>query len=201
MGYRHYMYIVPRNVVNEVKNLTYDEQVEYANKHDLNADKESSWSILRSIFGDEVFFNFGKYYENAEEIQKLSTPLFSLSSTQECFEEYDPYIVEKEGVLCAIEHYRRLIINWYSDLLLTQEEYDATHESWGRQTKQEERIKKHLENQKEEWENCFGITAIDIDMESPKIVKSWLYEYEIIELVHQLKTMDWERNVLLFYGW
>ena len=34
-----------------------------------------------------------------------------------------------------------------------------------------------------------------------KLVNSWLYEYEIFELVFILKTFDWENYSLLFYGW
>ena len=71
-------------------------------------------------------------------------------------------------------------MEWYSGLLMTQEEYDATSEPWVRhKIKQEDRIKDHLLSQKEEWENCFGHTAINTDMESPNIVNSWLYEYVI----------------------
>jgi lipopolysaccharide export LptBFGC system permease protein LptF len=34
-----------------------------------------------------------------------------------------------------------------------------------------------------------------------RIVNSWLYEYEVFELVFILKTFDWDNYSLIFYGW
>ena len=202
MGYRHYMYIVPRNVVDAIKHLTYAELETYAREHGYTEkDDEGTWVNLHRIVGDEKFFEFGKYYENADNIEALGEPLFANEETQKEFEDYRPYVVGRDAVLCAIEDYRKKIIKWYADLLMTQEQYDESHDPWERRIKQEERIKRHLENQKDEWENSFGIVAINTNMESKKIVRSWLYEYEIFELVHQMKIMDWEKNALVFYGW
>lgn len=206
MGYRHYMYIVKKERIDQVKNLTYDELKRYAVQNGcLNEDDEddfSDYSFLADLAERNIFHEFGKYYENAENIYKLGTPLFSHPDTQKHFEEYQPYVVEQDAVLCAIEDYRQKIVKWYKGLLMPQEEYDASLEWWERNNiPQEQRIKNHLEHQLDEWENKFGFTAIDLDMKSNKIIRSWLYEYEIFELVHQLKTMDWENNTLLFYGW
>lgn len=202
MGYRHHMYIVPRKKVEDIRNLTYAELKEYARVHGgLYGDDEGSWVYLNDIVDGQEFFDFGKYYDNADEIEKLGTPLFLIEDTQEYFEEYSPYVVEKDAVICAIEYYRKKIVNWYSELLMTQEEFDATHEEWERRVKQEERIRKHLESQRREWKNRFGIIAVDLNMENNRITNSRLCEYEIFELVHQFKTMDWENNTLVFYGW
>lgn len=189
MGYRHYMYIVPREKVKDIKSITYKKL------------KDLEWPSLWEVIGDNQFFEFGKYYENAEEIQKLGTPLFENPDVNEFFEEYAPYVVEKDAVLCAIEDMRKRIIKWYDDLLMTQEEFDATHNAWESRLKQPDRIRRHLENQRDEWQNAFGIVAVNTDDESQTIVNSWLYEYEIFELAHQLKMMDWENNVLVFCGW
>lgn len=203
MGYRHYMYIVPRVLVDDIKGLTYDELVQYARKCGAVEDWEDGSCIsLHDLLGRNEFHGFGKYYENAENIYNLGKPLFENKETQEQFEDYEPYVVGIDAVLCAIEDYRKKIVKWYSKLLMTQEECDAANQyhSEHRQT-QDERIRTHLTNQMEEWENEFGYYAINTDMDSNKIVHSWLYEYAIFELVHQMKMMDWEKDTLVFYGW
>lgn len=197
------MYIVPRELVDDIKNLTYDELIEYARARNLlEEDEDAAWVQFHELLGRNIFFEFGKYYENDDNICNLGTPLFLNPDTQKSFKEYNPYVVGKEAVFSAIEHNRKKIVDWYNSLLMTQEEYDESCKPYFcDSTKQEDRIKAHLIRQKEEWQNNFNILAINTDMKSPKIVNSWLYEYEIFELVHQLKIMDWEKNTLVFYGW
>jgi hypothetical protein len=203
MGYRHYMYIVPNTLVNDIKGLTYDELVQYTRKREAVEDWEDEpWVSLQELLGRNEFHEFGKYYENAENIYNLGKPLFENKDTQGHFEDYDPYVVGVDAVLCAIEDYRKKIVKWYSELLLTQEEYDAVNPYFSKHGQtQDERIRTHLKSQMEEWENRFGYCAINTDMDSTKIVRSWLYEYAIFELVHQMKMMDWDNNTIVFYGW
>ena len=203
MGYRHYMYIVPRKMVSDICEMSYAELKEYAKQHGvLKEDCEGSWVYLNDLIGRNTFFEFGKYYENAENIYKLGKPLFIITDTQEYFEEYNPFVVDKDAVLCAIEDYRQKVIKFYKELLQTQEEYDATHDTWERRRgTQEQKIRRHLESQLDEWENPFGLLPYDLSEKSNRVVKSWLYEYETFEIVHQLKMMDWENYTLVFYGW
>ena len=206
MGYRHYMYIVPRKRIEEVKDLTYEELKRYAESNGIfNEDGEDdfcAYSFLSALGEHNEFFCYGKYYENYESIQKLGTPLFSNAETMEHFEEYEPYVVERDAILCAIDYYRERVVKWCKDLIMSQEEYNAKYEPWQRDKRsREERIIAHLESQLSEWENPYGLSAIDTNMKNNRIVQSWLYEYEIFELVHKMKTMDWENNAIIFYGW
>lgn len=205
MGYRHHMYAVERSRVFEITKLSPDELKQYAANngiHNEDDDNEfSPYEFLDCLCGDE-FHDFGKYYENSENIYKKGVPLFMNKETQELFEEHKPYVVERVAVLCAIEDYRQKIVNWYKELLMTQEEYDASHTlTFRHKDSQEARVRKHLENQLKEWENRYGYTAIDTDMNSVHISRSWLYEYAIFELAHKLKMFDWEKYMLVFYGW
>ena len=34
-----------------------------------------------------------------------------------------------------------------------------------------------------------------------QVTSSWEYEHSIFNLVHILKSIDWEQDTLLFYGW
>lgn len=203
MGYRHYMYIVPKELINDIKNFTYDELTEYARKMNAVEDwDDEAWVNIHDLLGRTEFHEFGKYYENANNIYNLGKPLFENKDTQEHFEDYEPYVIGIDAVLCAIEDYRQKIIKWYKELLMPQKEYEEVHPFYGlKKQTQDERIKNHITNQLGEWENRFNFLPINTDMDSNKIVRSWLYEYEIFELVHQMKIMDWEKNTLVFYGW
>ena len=41
----------------------------------------------------------------------------------------------------------------------------------------------------------------NMDLDREGLVNSWLYEYEIFELVLLYRQFNWDENVLLFYGW
>lgn len=202
MGYRHYMYIVPNSLINEIQDLSYEELKAYAKEHGFLRENEDDYISFFDLLGKKEFHCFGKYYEHADEIYKLGEPLFSKPDTQEYFEDYAPYVVGVNAVLSAIEDYKRKIIKVYEDLLLTQEEYDQTHDVFERSRfTQEQRIRHHLESQLNEWKNPFGIDPLCLDLNDPRINCSWLYEYEIFDLVHKYKTMDWQNNTLIFCGW
>lgn len=203
MGYRHHLYIVPRQLVSDIQNLTREELADYAKAHDVRVDEDDQHFSLIDMLGKNEFYNFGKYYENAANMYKIaSCPLFLNPETHRFYADYSPYVIEKEGVLCAIDHYRQKVIDWYKGLLQAQEEYEASHEPWVRsRLPQEQRIRNHLESQLNEWQNDFGCLPYNLREDSSTIVSSWLYEYAAFELVHQLKIMDWENNTLVFMGW
>lgn len=203
MGYRYYMYIVPKTLVNDIQDLSYDQLKQYAASHNaFHNDDEDGYLSFFDLLGRNEFHCFGKYYEHADQIYKLGEPLFSNPDTQKCFEDYAPYVVGANAVLSAIEDYKQKIIKVYEDLLLTQEEYDQTHDIFERSRfTQEHRIRNHLESQLNEWKNPFGFDPLVRDLNDPRINRSWLYEYEVFDLVHKYKTMDWQNNALIFCGW
>ena len=41
----------------------------------------------------------------------------------------------------------------------------------------------------------------DLDLESNNIQGSWLYEYTIFDLIHWYKTIDWEKEIVMFYAY
>ena len=50
-------------------------------------------------------------------------------------------------------------------------------------------------------DNSIDFTLTDIPEESETILNSWLFEYQIFELVRLYKSIDWNKYTILFYGW
>lgn len=48
--------------------------------------------------------------------------------------------------------------------------------------------------------SVFGLADID-ETNKMKVTSSWEYEHSIFNLVHILKTIDWDKDTILFYGW
>lgn len=199
MGYRHYFYKVENELLDNIHHLTKDEFYKWGIEIGLlDPDDDEPYVPLYKI--GEEFFGFGKYYENASEIQQNGKPLFADKELSERYEEYEPFIVGKEAVLNAIEHQKGLIINMYEGMLLRTDS-ERLEEDFDERTK-EKMYEQHLKSMYSEWKNGFNtVMAINLDESKPAITTSWKYEYSIFELVRLYKSTDWDKYSLLFMGW
>lgn len=195
MGYRHYFYKCKKADIARIREKSLAELAEYA--------KEKGAELyLRddSFLPQEEVFEFGKlYYEDTDEqIYGTGVPLFSHKEVMEEFSDYVPYEVGEQGLLKAIEIYRQKIKDYYEDLLKD----GATQilpfgiELPRPDITSADKIKKHIK------EKLFWIEyKVNLDETKKTLTDSWQYEDTIFNLVFLLKTIDWEKETLLFYGW
>lgn len=191
MGYRHYFFEVDKKDVEKVKDKTIKELIEIAKEYEAKVEEDEDWFH----FNDDKFMNkkeiyeFGKlYWDNtAERIYSKGKPLFTIKETQDYLDDYMPYVMCSDGMLEAITIYREKVINYYKNLLK-----EDTPEVLN------ERLARHVDDMLIEWER---LHPVDLNLEHERISNSWLYEYQIFELVRLYKTIDWENKCLLFYGW
>lgn len=207
MGYRHYFYKVKKADIETVKNMNYEQLLEYAESNGVEVEE---WSGKKSFyFNDKKFLNkvevheFGKlyWYDTAERIYSKGKPLFSIDQVQEKFCDYVPYVVGKEGLLEAISIYQEKVVKYYKDLLVDGQYRRIPFGITIRQedVKSIDKLVEHIED-KIRTITYLGITNVD-EEEKWKVTSSWEYEHSIFNLVHILKTIDWDQDTILFYGW
>lgn len=203
MGYRHRFASVNKKIVDEKRDLSYDEFVDYLlkeNKDAIETGDNFTYFSTSKILNQKEIFDFGKDFECANGVICLSKPLFSDEKLQE---ETEMYLCDEKCFLFVIEEYRKKILEIFKSL-------DAASPS---------EIKLAIQSKIEKWENLATTVSLNdlpndvikklneshypynIDKTKEKIVNSWLFEYEIFELVRIYKTFDWKNNYLLFYGW
>ena len=195
MGYRHYFYKCKKEDIARIREKTLAELEEYAKE------KGAELCLLDDSFlPQEEVFEFGKlYYEDtAEQIYGTGVPLFSHKEVMEEFSDFVPYEVGKQGLLKAIEIYHKKIKDYYEDLLKD----GATQilpfgiELPRPNITSADKIKEHIK------EKLFWIKyKVNLDETKKTLTDSWQYEDAIFNLVFLLKTIDWEKETLLFYGW
>ena len=110
-------------------------------------------------------------------------------------------MVGKEGLLEAISIYQEKVLNYYKDLLVDGKD---RHLPLGITLRQEDmksidKVVSHIED-KIRSIGYRGLANIDEDNKW-NVTSSWEYEHSIFNLVHILKSIDWEQDTLLFYGW
>lgn len=207
MGYRHYFYKVKKADVEAVKDMDYEGLLRYAED---NGAEINEWDGVKTFrFNDDKFLNktevheFGKLYwdDTAKRIYSKGVPLFTKDEVQKGFSDYVPYVVGKEGLLEAISIYQEKVIKFYKDLLVDGQDRQLPLEITLRQedVKSVDKLVTHIEDKIFTLLH-FGLVDID-EKHKWQVSHSWEYEHSIFNLVHILKSIDWEQDTLLFYGW
>lgn len=210
MGYRHYFYKANKNIVDSMRNLSYQELIDYLKEtksealeiDDYDDGISETYINFHELFCQKKIFEFGKlYYEDTP--QKISSKgefLFTNNDTRKYFKDYNPYIISEDGFLEAIEIYKNKIISYWEDLKndgaiqvlpfgIELERSDIT---------KEKKVERLIEDELFYWKNNY---AINLDRDKERITNSWMYEHEIFDLVRIYKTFDFDNNYLLFYGY
>ena len=205
MGYRHYFYKVKKADVEAIKDMDMTALYDYAKGCNAEVYEEE-----RSFyFNDSNFLHktegheFGKLYwdDTAERIYSKGVPLFAKKEVQDEFSDYVPYVVGKEGVLEAIAIYQEKVINYYKGLLKDGIDYClplslTIHKD---DVESIDKLIAHIENK---LQKILYLGLADTNEKNKwQVTSSWEYEHSIFNLVHILKSIDWEQDTILFYGW
>lgn len=198
MGYSHELWKIKNDKLSIITNLSYLDVIDYFkdnyNEGDLDdLDTTVYLPHLLSSLNAIKIYDFGKDYENSDDLITNGVPFFLNTQTSEYYEEYSPYVINKDGLLSAIEFYRLKILNYYKSFLLSDDELYQL----GYFKNNNERIMSDIKQKIFEWNNK---NHPPYNLNGDVFVNSWLYEYEIFSLVHIYKTTDWENESIVFCG-
>lgn len=203
MGYRHYFYLIEKEELDKIRGMTYDELFNYETKAGYLEDGDN-YIFLPEVFNQKRIYEFGKLYwdDTAERIYSTATPMFENKETQSYFADFEPFVVGKQGVLEAIKIYREKILNYFKGFVKKESiSKDIAKLDLKPENLEIDKICKEIQEKIWTWGNFWGTSPIDVDENNEEITNSWLYEYQIFELVRLYKAIDWEKYTVLFYGW
>lgn len=216
MGYRNYFYLVPKNIVNDIQKL--DTQKDLAN-YIINSNyfkekekKEAQECIDKNDFEDfyvgvydfgEELHEFGKLYfdnDTYEAIIYNGKDLFKKDSKlAEVYEDFDAKIVGKEALKKVAECYRDKAIKFYQNSLLSPEELEQKYPNDPFLDKRT--VFDKLKDDAEEKLSWSGYWLNLDENQKYNITNDWSYEHTMFELVHLLKTIDFEKYDIVECGW
>lgn len=211
MGYRQYLYIIDKIKLNKLRRCkTMEEVYNFYKENNFDASKNEEDGVVSYYCPvyrlGEKFFEFGKYYEDAESIRKNAKPIFKNPEIAQYYEEEDAYFGGEAIVLDAIEWQKKHIISMYESLINNTFENDFEKEAYYPNMTDEEihykRLLRHCKDYMCWWKPEFGgYTAIDINKENKNICDSWLYEHTIFDLVRIYKDFNPKKQYILFVGY
>lgn len=189
MGYRQYLYQVDKKFVEQIRACKTNEEYGEVFKENVSGNDEEDYFPVYHL-GKELF-EFGKHYGNSDEMYKHGDSLFTSEELNEMYSDYEAIVLDKEGLLCAIEWQREKVTSLYEDL--TKEKSADKYDD----RSQFDRLLEHAMDYLRWWK--FG--SCDLEENSDHVARSWLYEHTIFDLVRIYKTFDWEKYCLVFAGW
>lgn len=200
MGYKHYLYAIPKSQVTEIQACkTANDLTEFAKRHNYPYDKDNGWPSLYKI-GKELY-ELGKYSEIGFNLESERPPVFTSEELKERYSDDGFALLTKDDFKSIIEFYRQKIISWFKSLLEIKDSSKFTAEY----TKEQywfEMLKGEVQDKIDAWSGkYFGISPIDLDESRERITSDWSYEYAIFELVRVYKIFDWENDELVLVGW
>ena len=205
MGYRHYLYAVPKKQVAEIQACkTNDDLCKFAENYGYKVNRNycgdgSGWVSPHKI-GKELY-DLGKYSEIGFKLESKRPSLFTSKELKERYSDDGFALLTKDDFKAVIEAYRQKIIKWLQSLLNVDERICFSDELTKEQY-QFETLKQETQDKLDSWSGkYFGISPIDLDESRERITGDWSYEYAIFELVRVYKTFDWENDDLVLVGW
>lgn len=192
MGYRNYLNIVSKKDFKKV-----DE--DFINKLKDEDGYVYIGDVLKAIGAKEIF-ELGKYSEEGYALE--CKPIKVRGYIKKSYDILKQYakehgygfnIVTVDSLIEIIEKYHERTVQYWHKLLS-----DAPMESgqFGCTIKPEEKCMYYVQNLLN-WEEFMT----NINMNSLYSVQtSWKYEYEIYNLLHILKMVDWDKNLLIVTG-
>lgn len=205
MGYRHYLYAIPKKQVAEIQLCkTNDDWCNFAENYGYKVnvdyyDDGSRWFSPYKI-GTELY-ELGKYSEIGFKLESERPSLFTSDELKERYSDYGFALLTKDDFKAVIEAYQQKIVKWLQSLLSVDERICFSDELTKEQY-QFETLKQEVQDKIDSWSGkYFGISPIDLDESRERITGDWSYEYAIFELVRVYKAFDWENNDLVLVGW
>ena len=205
MGYRHYLYAIPKNQVSEIRAcVTNDDWCSFAERYGYKVDRDvcddgSRWFFPYGV-GNE-FYELGKHSEIAIELESERPSLFTSDELKEQYDDYGFVLLTKDDFKAVIESYRQKIIDWLKSLL-EPEDTSMISPKLSKEERKRLAIEHEIQDKLDSWSGKYlGILPIDLDESRERITGDWSYEYAIFELVRLYKIFDWENDDLVLVGW
>lgn len=192
MGYRNFIGLVDKGLLSEVRHLSIDVlNTVYGKEGDVDGNP-----IFRVYdIEDRVIHAFGTLSKvDSDRIIDGGELLFTNEGTQKSQEYYEAYVIGKQGLLNVIELYRDKVIAHFENLLVDDSPFALNPSS------SSEKSRRYVAGMLNDW-TCEMNNPILLHEKWDEISNSHRYEYYIFELVRQLKTIDFDRYDLIFYGY
>lgn len=213
MGYRTYIQVVKKDIIEDLHNCkTIEDLIKVQEKHELECFEP------KSEFNDAYFkvyriphreqFEFGKYCYEGRDTYQNTKDIFTTPELQELVEGNHFRFGGIKVIKAAIDWTEKHIIEAYQNLIDCKSDWEWKQHQIDLMTDEEKRnyhynvLLDHCREYLNWWESKIdGIHAYNNNREKPELSNTWLYEHTLWDLVRMWKEFDEENELVLFIGW
>jgi len=209
MGYRNYFAVIEKEEADKILNLSHEEQMKLTAKQVREewsgcSDEEEivakylkddvvNTYALRNYLKPEEIVECGKYfdYDVAQKIKEDCRD-YSDEDTEFC-------IVKPEALLICADFYRNNTVKYYESVIrsfdMTDEECLEDKDMGYRRPNLVSAFRHQI----------YDLKALKIDKESvlkhKTLIDTWEYEYDMFNMLHMYKNIDWDKYYLIWQGY
>lgn len=184
MSWRMHLAVVDSQKITNVRNLPKEH---YLNEAGFTCDDDGEnsttefYEFVANDFGCKEDYCVGSL---PIDIDHIGVPFYNDPETQELFEHYHPRVIDANAFKLIIEEMRREAYNLYA------EAEDGGPDQW----------RAIIHRRKQVWEAEY-VTPYNLSDSSKEIVNAFSIDYQIWDVVRMYKTINWETDTVIFYGW
>ena len=200
MGYRHYLYAVPKKQVEEIRACkTIKDWIDFAKRHDYRYDEDDEW--LPPYRVGKKLYELGKHSGIGFKLESERPSMFTSEELKKRYKDDGFALLTKDDFKAVIEAYRQKIVDWF-ERLLSPDKSPITFNKLSKEERKRLEWEYEIRDKLDSWSGKYcGILPIDLDESRERITGDWSYEYAIFELVRLYKIFDWENDDLVLVGW
>ena len=200
MGYRHYLYAVPKKQVEEIQACkTIKDWIDFAKRHDYRYDEDDEW--LPPYRVGKKLYELGKHSGIGFKLESERPSMFTSKELKKRYKDDGFALLTKDDFKAVIEAYRQKIVDWF-ERLLNPDKSPITFNKLSKEERKRLEWEYEIRDKLDSWSGKYcGISPIDLDESRERITGDWSYEYAIFELVRLYKVFDWENDDLVLVGW
>ncbi len=200
MGYRHYLYAVPKKQVEEIQACkTIKDWIDFAKRHDYRYDEDDEW--LPPYRVGKKLYELGKHSGIGFKLESERPSMFTSEELKKRYKDDGFALLTKDDFKAVIEAYRQKIVDWF-ERLLNPDKSPITFNKLSKEERKRLEWEYEIRDKLDSWSGKYcGILPIDLDESRERITGDWSYEYAIFELVRVYKAFDWENDDLVLVGW
>lgn len=199
MGFRIYLGTIEKDKHKEITDFTRVELVKYMIGCGIDLDLEEGQksedaylSLPTDLLKNENLYELGS---NVDLFGISLEPFFTNQELEEHYNgDYTFKILTKEGFMEILEEYQKRVTKMFETMMYN---FDII----GTEQKAIENAKLFFRKKFRTWQQKSYANIIDTNLTTPEITTSWEYEYAIFELTRILKSIDWDNEEVVIYGY